>query len=78
MIHAGLSLQLLNVGIASYPVLICHIFTRVLFIYVVRLWVYEQSAGVRAMVFNPDGRIILTAMQDSLKVISNVILCMLY
>ena len=28
-----------------------------------------QSAGVRAMVFNPDGRTILTAMQDSLKVI---------
>ncbi len=29
---------------------------------------WSQSAGVRAMVFNSDGRTILTAMQDSLKV----------
>lgn len=29
---------------------------------------YEQPAGVRAMVFNPDGRTVLCAMQDSLKV----------
>ncbi|KAG0582551.1 hypothetical protein M758_3G068100 [Ceratodon purpureus] len=29
-----------------------------------------ESAGVRAMVFNPDGRTVLTAMQDSLKIFS--------
>ncbi|CAM6102558.1 unnamed protein product [Calypogeia fissa] len=30
----------------------------------------EQATGVRAMTFNPDGRTLLTAMHDSLKVLS--------